>query len=231
MQRAGRVNVTRPTLGSLHAWLGAGVVARRCDGCAEASRGCSGRVRTPVKGRTGSAESPPKRDGASKLDERESRRCPGPGCPDAPERLAAALPAGLGARATLPGLPDHPAPESVLRPRGKLKTLMRTGRGRRRPDRVCAELRRILISWLNDFSRAEARSAFERLDGWLRRRRRAVLWRQWNRPGTRRRSIAGGLMPLEPGNPRSMVARPGGMRAQAICTRRSRRVIFGHWVL
>jgi RNA-directed DNA polymerase len=70
----------------------------------------------------------------------------------------------------------------------KLKALLRQGRGRRL-DRVCGELRVVLIGWLNYFGLAEVRSTFEQLDGWLRRRLRAVLWRQWKRPATRRRRL------------------------------------------
>lgn len=80
------------------------------------------------------------------------------------------------------------APKSVQRLRGKIKALMRAGRGRRL-DRVCADLHRVLVGWLHYFSLAEVRSTFEQLDGWLRRRLRAVLWRQWKRPDTRRRRL------------------------------------------
>ena len=80
------------------------------------------------------------------------------------------------------------APTSVQRLRQKAKALMRQGRGRRL-DRVCADLHRVLIGWLNYFSVAEVRSTFEQMDGWLRRRLRAVLWRQWKRPATRRRRL------------------------------------------
>jgi len=80
------------------------------------------------------------------------------------------------------------APKSASRLRQKIKVLMRAGRGRRL-DRVCADLRRVLIGWLNYFNLAEVRSTFEQLDGWLRRRLRAVLWRQWKRPVTRRRRL------------------------------------------
>ncbi|MGK7295549.1 MAG: group II intron reverse transcriptase/maturase [Candidatus Wenzhouxiangella sp. M2_3B_020] len=80
------------------------------------------------------------------------------------------------------------AHESVSRLRQKIKVLMRAGRGRRL-DRVCTGLHRVLIGWLNYFSLAEVRSTFEQLDGWLRRRLRAVLWRQWKRPVTRRRRL------------------------------------------
>ena len=80
------------------------------------------------------------------------------------------------------------APRSVQRLRQKAKALMRQGRGRRL-DRVCADLYRVLIRWLNYFSLAEVRSTFETLDGWFRRRLRAILWRQWKRPDTRRRRL------------------------------------------
>lgn len=80
------------------------------------------------------------------------------------------------------------APHAVTRLRRKIKTMMRAARGRRL-DRVCADLHRVLIGWLNYFSLAEVRSTFEVLDGWLRRRLRAVLWRQWKRPATRQRRL------------------------------------------
>jgi len=80
------------------------------------------------------------------------------------------------------------APHALTRLRRKIKTMMRAARGRRL-DRVCAELHRVLIGWLNYFSLAEVRSTFEELDGWLRRRLRAVLWRQWKRPATRQRRL------------------------------------------
>ncbi len=80
------------------------------------------------------------------------------------------------------------APHVVTRLRRKIKTMMRAARGRRL-DRVCADLYRVLIGWLNYFSLAEVRSTFEVLDGWLRRRLRAAVWRQWKRPTTRQRRL------------------------------------------
>ncbi len=80
------------------------------------------------------------------------------------------------------------APHAVLRCRQKIKTMLRAARGRRL-DRVCSDLRRVLIGWLNYLSLAEVRSTFEVLDGWLRRRLRAIIWRQWKRPATRRRRL------------------------------------------
>jgi RNA-directed DNA polymerase len=87
------------------------------------------------------------------------------------------------------------AARSVTRLRQRIKAMLRAGRGRRL-SRVCADLQRVLIGWLNYFSLAEVRSTFEVLDGWLRRRLRTLLWRQWKRPATRRRRlIERGLAP------------------------------------
>ena len=37
---------------------------------------------------------------------------------------------------------------------------------------------------------AEAKTSFEQLDTWLRRRLRCILWRQWKRPRTRAKELA-----------------------------------------
>ncbi|GAB4229092.1 MAG: hypothetical protein Tsb0021_06840 [Chlamydiales bacterium] len=52
----------------------------------------------------------------------------------------------------------------------------------------------ITRGWANYFSIAETRSIFERLDGWIRRKIRGILWRQWKKPRTRyKKLIALGL--------------------------------------
>ena len=39
------------------------------------------------------------------------------------------------------------------------------------------------------FRLAQAKGVFEELDGWLRRKLRCILWRQWKRPRTRARRL------------------------------------------
>ena len=46
-----------------------------------------------------------------------------------------------------------------------------------------------LGGWVGYFALADARSTFEDLDGWLRRRLRMCLWKQWKRPRTRLREL------------------------------------------
>jgi len=76
------------------------------------------------------------------------------------------------------------APESEARMRLKLKQIFRRGRGRS-IGRTIEELKWLLIGWSNYFRLSEVKAAFERLDQWVRRRLRCILWRQWKRPRTR----------------------------------------------
>jgi RNA-directed DNA polymerase len=76
------------------------------------------------------------------------------------------------------------APESVARFKGKLRAVWRQGRGRSL-GRTIRDLAPILTGWIAYFRLAEAKGVFEELDGWIRRRLRGLLWRQWKRPRTR----------------------------------------------
>jgi RNA-directed DNA polymerase len=76
------------------------------------------------------------------------------------------------------------AAKSVSRLRDKLRMIFRQGRGRSLTNTV-ADLAPILRGWSNYFRLAQAKGVFEELDGWLRRRLRCILWRQWKRPRTR----------------------------------------------
>jgi RNA-directed DNA polymerase len=76
------------------------------------------------------------------------------------------------------------APESVARFKGKLRALWRQGRGRSL-GRTIEDLAPILTGWIAYYRLAEAKGIFEELDGWIRRRLRCLLWRQWKRPRTR----------------------------------------------
>ena len=52
----------------------------------------------------------------------------------------------------------------------------------------------MIRGWVAYFRMSDVRLSFEKLDEWLRRKLRCLLWRQWKRPWTRRaRLIARGL--------------------------------------
>ena len=77
------------------------------------------------------------------------------------------------------------AASSVARFKGKLKAAFRAGRGRALGATVKG-LAPILRGWIAYFRLTAAKGVLEDLDGWLRRRLRCILWRQWKRPQTRR---------------------------------------------
>jgi RNA-directed DNA polymerase len=76
------------------------------------------------------------------------------------------------------------ASASVRRLKGRLRRLFRSGRGRS-VTWMIASLAPLLRGWAAYYRLAATRGVFEDLDGWLRRRMRLVLWRQWKRPFAR----------------------------------------------
>ena len=81
-----------------------------------------------------------------------------------------------------------PAPEAVRRLKGTVRERMRRARGRRLAT-VMAELQPLIRGWTAYFRLSEVKRVFEDLDGWLRRKLRAILWRQWKKPRTRMRRL------------------------------------------
>jgi retron-type reverse transcriptase len=76
------------------------------------------------------------------------------------------------------------AKESVKRLKKKIKEQTRRGRGRSL-QRVIEELNPLLRGWMQYFRLATVKGIFENLDGWIRRRLRCILWKQWKRNHTR----------------------------------------------
>jgi RNA-directed DNA polymerase len=80
------------------------------------------------------------------------------------------------------------AAQSVLRFKGKLRNLFRQGRGRNL-QRFIEEMTPVLRGWANYYRLAEVKNIFEELDGWIRRKLRVIIWRQWKHPGTREKAM------------------------------------------
>ena len=80
------------------------------------------------------------------------------------------------------------AKPSVQRLMHRVRELLRAGRGRSLSHTI-ETLNPLLRGWINYFQLTESRAALDELDGWLRRRLRCLLWRQWRRPRTRRRKL------------------------------------------
>jgi RNA-directed DNA polymerase len=80
------------------------------------------------------------------------------------------------------------AAESVKRLKKKIKEHMRRGRGRKLRT-VIEDLNPVLRGWIQYFRLAEVKGIFEELDGWIRRKLRCILWRQWKRRKTRAQKL------------------------------------------
>jgi len=72
------------------------------------------------------------------------------------------------------------APKAIARFKKRIRELTRRTRGVS-IERMAEELSRYLRGWLGYFGRCQTPSVLERLEGWLRRRLRSVIWKQWKR--------------------------------------------------
>jgi len=80
------------------------------------------------------------------------------------------------------------APASLDRFKNKVRERLRGGQGRN-VKRQIEELIPLLRGWVNYFRLAEVKGVLEDLDGWLRRKFRCILWRQWKRSYTRAKNL------------------------------------------
>jgi len=78
--------------------------------------------------------------------------------------------------------------ESVKRFQDKLRQAFHRGRGRNLAAQL-HELTPVLRGWVGYFRLAQVRGVFETLDQWIRRKLRAILWRQWKRWRTRMKEL------------------------------------------
>ena len=76
------------------------------------------------------------------------------------------------------------APQSLKRFKLRVRELTRTGR-HLTPAHLVHRLKLFLTGWRGYFGFCETPSVLRKLDAWIRRRLRLVLWRQWKRGRTR----------------------------------------------
>jgi RNA-directed DNA polymerase len=73
--------------------------------------------------------------------------------------------------------------------KAKAKRLFRMGRGMNQARFIHNKLNPMLRGWINYYSYSNVKGFAEELDGWLRRRLRLIIWRQWKKPRTRFRKF------------------------------------------
>ncbi len=84
--------------------------------------------------------------------------------------------------------------QTIQRFKSKAKQLFCQGRGRNLARFIEEDLNPLIKGWINYFKLAEFKGFAEELDGWIRRRLRLIIWRQWKKPYTRlKRLIKAGL--------------------------------------
>jgi group II intron reverse transcriptase/maturase len=80
------------------------------------------------------------------------------------------------------------APSSLQRLRKRIGEVLKGARGRSLGQTIQA-LNPVLRGWAAYFKLTETKQMLEELDGWLRRKLRCILWRQWKRPYTQARNL------------------------------------------
>ena len=80
------------------------------------------------------------------------------------------------------------APKPIERLKDKIKEKTRQGRGKELRKTI-AELKPILMGWINYFRLTEETSKLRDLDGWIRRKLRGIIWRQMKKPWARAKTL------------------------------------------
>ena len=80
------------------------------------------------------------------------------------------------------------APTSLQRLHDKIREVLKGASGRSL-TKVIDELNPTLRGWMVYYKLTETKQALEELDGWIRRKLRCMLWRQWKRPYTRAKNL------------------------------------------
>jgi len=81
-----------------------------------------------------------------------------------------------------------PAPESIKRMKGRVREIMRRGRGRN-IFKVIEELNLYLRGWFGYFRKSQVKQIFDILDQWVRRHIRKLMWIRWKKMKTRRTKL------------------------------------------
>jgi hypothetical protein len=80
-------------------------------------------------------------------------------------------------------------PKSVKKMQNRIRELMRRSNGWGNEVRK-EKLRQFVTGWINYFKLADMKNLLQQTDEWLRRKIRAVYWKQWKKVKTRYRMIA-----------------------------------------
>lgn len=80
------------------------------------------------------------------------------------------------------------ADSSLARLKDKVRDIV-VGNAWRKLAATIKELNPVLRGWTSYFRLTEVKNVLQDLDGWIRRKLRCLLWRQWKRPATRNKRL------------------------------------------
>ena len=80
------------------------------------------------------------------------------------------------------------AASSLKRLKDRVREIV-TGNCFRNIGNVISELNPLLRGWMSYYRLTQVKGVLDELDGWIRRKLRCLLWRQWKRPATRNRKL------------------------------------------
>ena len=78
------------------------------------------------------------------------------------------------------------ADSSLTRLKDKVREIV-VGNASRNLGKTIEALNPVLRGWTSYFRLTEVKGALQELDGWIRRKLRCLLWRQWKRPADSRK--------------------------------------------
>ncbi|UUI01970.1 group II intron reverse transcriptase/maturase [Oceanobacillus jeddahense] len=81
--------------------------------------------------------------------------------------------------------PHYKAKETVKQ---KLRRITKRNRGRS-IDRILKEIQQLMTGWINYYGIGEMKGFMKNLNGWLKRRIRQYIWKQWKNPRTKRKNL------------------------------------------
>ena len=89
---------------------------------------------------------------------------------------------------TKEGVKIRPHSRSKAKVKAKLKEKTKRNRGKS-IDAILKEIRQIMNGWINYYGICSMKAFMSDLNGWLKRRIRQYIWKQWKLPRTRRRKL------------------------------------------
>ena len=86
------------------------------------------------------------------------------------------------------GVKVRPHAKSKARVKKKLKKITKRNRGRS-IQVVFKEIKQLMNGWIGYYGISEMKSFMSQLNGWLKRRIRQYIWKQWKKPLTKRKNL------------------------------------------